>query len=119
MSDKLSERSHAELAADAQIGIDAQVNREEEFGAHVDQANHSLRRCGHDWLVPGGYTQEHYKGSFAVHMYWSELLRTFTFSVQACPVGAPEWLAGKAVAALRSDIMAKYGRQRQLNRAGF
>lgn len=119
MSGDLKDRSHAELAADKQIGQDAQVTREIEFSVHAEQANKALRRAGHDLLIPGGYQQEHYAGSFAVHMYWSRILNTFTFVVQNCPVETPEWLAGKAVSALRSDIMESYGRKRQTNRAGF
>lgn len=119
MSDKLGERTHEEIKADSQIGIEAQVTRETESGEHAERANANLRQAGHDFLVPGSFTQEHYRGSFAVHMYWSDILQAFTFVVQTCPVGAPEWLAGRAIAALRGDVMTHYGRQRQVNRAGF
>lgn len=117
----MTDKTHDEITADNELGIDAKVIREVATGENYEQANKLLKRIGHDLVKPSGsWTQDHYHGSFAVHVYWSRILREeFAFVVQNCPIDLPEWLADKAVSALRSDLMAASGRAREFKRSGF
>lgn len=106
------------LLNQTEIGQKVAVERHEIQNGLASSLNERLRDIG-EAGNPIAKTLE-YKGSMACHIYESPVLGQVFFITQTQTMqDVSEITAGNALANLRGDMMAHYGRNRQKKRSGF
>jgi hypothetical protein len=114
------EITHEEMIFRDEIGQKATVSREELGPEAAENPNRKLCELGIG-LNPKPETLE-YKGSAAVHIYQSPILKQLFFVSQTQPLDlyrCPEMLATKAFDDLLGTLKEMYGRKRPKLRSGF
>lgn len=118
---KSTEEKWDDLKLRDQIGITADVKRDQEGGDQMKRANRALNDIG-DFIhkaVPQ-VSQLEYCGSAAVHIYLAPNLGEVIFISQTQPLLATaERVAGPAFTDLQKAMMRHYGRQTTKIRSGF
>lgn len=102
------------------LGQKAIVERTIIDGEHMDQLRQVLGDVAADLqrikAVPEGMK---YSGSFSVHVFKSELLRTAAFATVNNLNGCPFDLADAAMRELNGSVKETFGKSRQKLRSGF
>lgn len=104
-----------------EIGQKARVERvaietdehQEQLRAVLSDIGENLQETG---KAPKGMK---YLGSFSVHVYHSEILRTAAFSILNNGSGVPFDLADAAMRELNGSVVEYHGKRRQKLRSGF
>lgn len=104
-----------------EIGQKATVERRVlENSEYADQLRQVLRDIANDMQKTGMVTKGlDYRGSFCVHVFASDVIRTAEFAPLTVTDGCDVNLADAAVHALRNSVLTDYGRRMQKKRSGF
>ena len=122
--DKIIKQTTNELLKDkfaAEVGQKAIVQRRTlENDERTEMLREVLRDIAKDMQTTGMVTKGlKYMGSFSVHVFASEVLRTAEFAPLTVTDHCDANLADGAVHALRNSVLLDYGRRMQKKRSGF